>query len=92
MTYAERKKVLEIESVWSDSRQNMVQIVEHTEDRVRFKILYIDDHIPKNVKEGRVQVMPMEDRIESMRIENFMARGTGFVRCTRGKNDRNKNW
>ena len=82
-TQAQRIKQLAVGGIWEDQNGNSVEIVALTKTKVKFKVLYIDDHQPKNVKAGSVKVLPMEDREETMTIDSFTKALTGFTCLTK---------
>ena len=77
-TVAQRRKKLKVDSIWHDSQDNKVQVKRIYRGKVWFEILELPDHQPQNMPKGSVRILPMEDRIECMPLETFIARPTGF--------------
>jgi len=92
MNLEQRRRKLKVGGIWHDSMDNKVEIKSVRNGRVQFLILELPDHQPKNIPEGSVRIMPMEDRIESMTIKSFIARATGFDCMMETGRPRKKNW
>jgi len=77
-TTAQRRKKLRVGGIWHDSQDNKVEIKAIRNGKVYFEILELPDHQPKNMPNGTVRIMPMEDRIECLPVDTFIAQATGF--------------
>jgi hypothetical protein len=89
---AQRRKKLHVGGIWHDCFDNKVEIKRIADGKVWFEILELVDHQPKKLPDGAVRIMPMEDRIESMKIGNFIATPTGFDCMSEFGRPRNKLW
>ncbi len=77
-TVIQRRKKLKVGGIWHDAHDNKVEIKRIAYGKVWFEILELVDHQPQKLPDGAVRIMPMEDRVESMRVESFIAKATGF--------------
>ncbi len=88
----QRRKKLRVGGIWHDAQDNKVEIIKIKYGKVTFRILELTEHIPTKQPDGRVQLMPMEDRTDTLPVETFIASPTGFDCMSETGRVRNKLW